>query len=676
MRLTARRWGSTFAIFLLVLANSGSVGAYPRPGHTTRVSVASNGAEGKQDALSARCWWYHQALHDITPDGRFVVFASSASNLVSDDRNKACDVFMRDRKTNKTKRISVATTGIEGIGVCTPAGLDVQSGSGAPSISADGKRVAFVSCATNLVPGDTNLIADVFVYDVTSGTIARASVGPDGAQAQGGPGSFSDSPTISGNGRSVTFVSSADGLAPREEPLLPIGGRTRVFVRDLATKTTELVSRGVDGEDPDSSSHDPSISADGRYVAYASGATNIVIPDANSRSCDVFVYDREKGETRRVNVASDGTQSETVPVMLDDGCGATGMSNEGGRTISADGRFVTFLDWGGNLVPNDTNNGGDVFVHDLKTGRTERVTVTSSGGEVREGGLGELTWGGGAPSISANGRYVGFFSALQIRGGESAPASGHTDLYVYDRLTGSPLWVTPTADGTTHGCQQTTSDPAGGVALGSGGRYAVFSTVCDEHVQEDRNEMVDTFLRDLGREFSAGEVFIGFSREGADTVGIRPVAVGNDPAGDVRGAELVGADLTGGVVASRARHRDIFVRVDVEELPYTRHIAGVHGIVYGLRFDAGGESYELRMQGPTVKGLGEPSFELYRCRRACAHIASVDGGFGTIGHAVVAAIPVRLIGLEDGGTISRVVAFTSVGRGVSGGATLDEMRLR
>jgi len=243
--------------------------AYAAPGDLTRVSVDSNGAQANGGSYRDR----------ISADGRYVAFVSDATNLIPDDTNNAEDVFVKDRQTGATTRVSVASQ----------TGAQANNGSGTPAISGDGRFVAFYSDASNLVSGDTNGIGDIFVHDRQTGVTTRVSVDSSGNEA---------------NGQNSDYY--------------------------LA------------------------ISGDGRYVAFPSDATNLVSGDTNNVT-DIFVHDCQTGQTRRVSVASDGTE-------------ANGRSYFG-MDISDDGRYVVFSSFATNLVAGDTNGTRDIFVHDLQTGR-------------------------------------------------------------------------------------------------------------------------------------------------------------------------------------------------------------------------------------------------------------------------------------------------------------------
>jgi len=283
----------------------------------TRVSVDSAGNQGNRDSYSP----------SISADGRFVAFTSLASNIVPGDTNNTFDIFVRDRLTNTTTRVSVDSAGNQG-----------NSFSNSPSISADGRFVAFTSEASNIVPGDTNSKPDIFVRDRLTNTTTRVSV--DSAGNQGNDGS--NSPSISADGRFVAFNSDASNLVPEDT-----NGYRDIFVRDTLTNTTTLVSVDSAGNQGNFFSFTPSISADGRFVAFSSSAFNIV-PDSYAK--DIFVRDTLTNTTTNVSADSAGNPGEGD-----------------NPSISADGRFVAFDSSSSNIVPGDTNNTPDIFVVDTSS---------------------------------------------------------------------------------------------------------------------------------------------------------------------------------------------------------------------------------------------------------------------------------------------------------------------
>lgn len=283
-------------------------------GRTSRVSVDSDGVQGNEGSSSP----------SISADGRFVAFASDATALVPGDRNRAGDVFVHDRKTGRTTRMSVASDGKPGNGA-----------SFSPQISADGRFVAFVSEATNLVRGDTNGAADVFVHDRETGRTSRVSVASNGAQL----GGDAFTAAVSGDGRFVAFTTDAGNVVPGDD-----NHASDVFVHDGQTGRTVLVSAAGDGHPSDRGSFTPSLSADGRSVAFVTDGA--LVPDDTNNTEDVYVADLSTGALRRVSLAVDGSE---------------GNGPSTGPSISGDGTAVAFESLADNLVVPDTNSVGDVF---------------------------------------------------------------------------------------------------------------------------------------------------------------------------------------------------------------------------------------------------------------------------------------------------------------------------
>ncbi|TML65713.1 MAG: hypothetical protein E6G14_16045, partial [Actinobacteria bacterium] len=282
-------------------------------GVTERVSVASDGSELQS--------YYYPAVRPpaISADGRFVAFASEAANLVPGDTNGADDVFVHDRMTGTTERVSVASDGSQAV-------LPVYNcGYGLVSISSDGRYVAFTSAAENLVSGDTDGKCDVFVHDRMTGTTERVSVASDGTQPDGD----SSSPTISGDGTVVAFLSRARNLVAGTKPCRIYPDCSHVFVHDRTTGVTEAIDVASDGTPADDGTFDgPTVSFDGKLVAFDTYATNLVSEPTLPETWEsVFLHDRGTGLTTRVSVASDGTPGTCYNL-------SPGMS--------PDGRFVAF----------------------------------------------------------------------------------------------------------------------------------------------------------------------------------------------------------------------------------------------------------------------------------------------------------------------------------------------
>src|SRR5688572_8957585 len=252
------------------------------PGDTVRVSVDSSGAQG--DGFSS--------FSSTSADGRFVVFESSAPNLVPNDTNATNDIFRYDIQTGEMARVSFDSTGMQANG-----------SSSVPSISADGRYITFESHATNLVSGDTNAFPDVFVRDMQMGVTMRVSVDSNGMQANG-RSYTGTTPVISADGRYVTFHSSVTNLVPDDT-----NTQNDIFVHDIQTGNTTRASVDSNGAQSNGGSAYPSISADGHYIAFISSATNLVSGDTNAQT-DVFVHDTQTGSTILVSLDSNGMRSE------------------------------------------------------------------------------------------------------------------------------------------------------------------------------------------------------------------------------------------------------------------------------------------------------------------------------------------------------------------------------
>lgn len=323
-----------------------------------------------------------------------------------------------------------------------------------PEISTDGKFIVFESQASDLVPGDTNFQYDIFVFERATGVIERVSVSSTGAE---GP-LASVTGSISADGRYVSFISSSDNLVP--------GGNfnSDVFVRDRTLGLTTQVSVDSFGVPANGTCGAAAISADGNLVAFISFADNLVVGDTNGNS-DAFVHNRTTGVTQRVSVDSFGTQSD---------------SGTSGIAISGDGNFVTFYSGASNLVPGDTNGYADVFVHELATGITERVSVSTGGTEADKWSL--------LPTLSYDGRFVAFEShATNLVPGDT---NGDGDIFVHDRVTGVTERVSVDADGGQANNKST------GPEISDNGRYVVFMTLSINMVPGDDNAFYDIYLYD------------------------------------------------------------------------------------------------------------------------------------------------------------------------------------
>jgi uncharacterized repeat protein (TIGR01451 family) len=389
---------------------------------------------------------YDRGPQKISADNRFVVFASGSDQLVVGDANGQQDVFVRDRQTGTTAIVSRAFDGSPSNGP-----------SGTPKISANGRYVAFVSLATNLVPGDTNGHPDVFVRDVQAGTTTRVSVSSSGGQANYG-GSH---PSISADGRYIAFASSAQDLVPPEMNLY----NSDVFLRDTALGTTERVSVRADGSQiVGSDSFDPSISADGRRVAFVVndntlGGPTPTIPTNQHEG--VYVRDLITNQLILVSARPDGTPASLLISLH--------------PAISANGRYVSFTNWE-DLDPNfqdaHLENDGpyaDIFVRDLQTSITERVSLPFAGGPDEESG--------GLSTISADGRYVAYLNENLVR--------------IRDRVADTTTVVMAAGGAVPDGYSEAPS-------ISNDGRLVYFESYATNLVPNDTNGLLDAFVFSTG----------------------------------------------------------------------------------------------------------------------------------------------------------------------------------
>ena len=433
---------------LALLLGAAMVVLVPRPAAsqpaTTRVSVGPGGVQS----------FDFSTFPAISADGRFVAYHSYANNLVTGDTNGQPDVFVHDRQTGMTTRVSVGSGGVQ-----------ANRGSNSAAISADGRFVAFLSLGTNLVPVDNFALAEVFVHDRQTGTTTAVGRGPGGTQAN----NHSQSPTISADGRYVAFSSWATNLVAGDT-----NDNTDVFVHDRATGATIRVSVASNGAQANNQSLVPAISADGRWVAFMSLAFDLVPGDTNG-AADTFVHDRQTGATTRVSVGPGGVE------------GNSSSSNAIAPSISADGRYVAFSSNASNLVAGDSGNVADVFVHDRQNGTTTRVSVGLGGSE--SNGFSDY-----GLSMSADGRWVAFASS-----GTNLVAGidiGYSSVFVYDRQSSTTTAASVTTNGTNG------NNPSAMPAISADGRVVAFESHANNLVSGDTNGWSDIFVRDRGAAFT------------------------------------------------------------------------------------------------------------------------------------------------------------------------------
>lgn len=399
---------------------------------TTCASLATSGSVGDT----------HSRHPAISADGRRVVFESRSTSFDGASPTAVQQIFVRDRWSGTLACVSRGALG--------PADLPCS----AASISSDGRYVAFSSAATNLVAGVAGM-SQVYVADLTTGALEVVSRSPGGAPGDG-PSGFA---SLSADGRYVAFAGGATNLVAAD-----VNGRNDVFVRDRALGTTELVSVGPGGVQGDDFSTGSVLSTDGRYVAFYAAATNLIAGDTNGLF-DVFVRDRASGTTERVSVSSSAVQGDN-------------HSFDG--SLSDDGRFVAFHSQASNLVPNDTNPQGDVFVHDRALGTTTCVSVDPSGAT----GIGLSR----TPHLSSDGRFVAFTSFVSTL--VPGDVNGLSDVFVRDLVAGTTERVSVATDG---------SDGNNGfddAQVTTNGRYVVLESFASNLTPNDGNGAWDVFVRD------------------------------------------------------------------------------------------------------------------------------------------------------------------------------------
>lgn len=417
-------------LFAILPASTGEAGGAT----TTLLSESINGGAANSSSYCG----------DISTDGRIVLMSSSATDLVPQEVSQGFDhVFVRDAVAGTTEQIDVSSRGGQ------PNGQN-----GGAALSGSGRYVAFQSGATNLAR-DTNFYDDIFLRDRVKGRTTIVDRNSSGDQVN----DIAFNPAISMTGRFVGFASDATNIDPRATNR----NRSQIYLRDRQSGTTLLVSVGSAGRIGNGNSYDPSISADGRYVAFYSVASNLVKGDTNGLS-DVFVHDLSTGKTVRASVATSGAQADDVSAY---------------PSISSNGSRVAFTSHATNLVPGDTNGQYDGFVRDLATNTTTRVTVSSSGEQANDGGV--------APSISPDGRFVGVSSqSTNLVPGDT---SGIGEAFVYDLATGRIRLVSRSSSGALANADT----GVGGISANA--TYACISSPADNLVPNDTNEQSDGFLR-------------------------------------------------------------------------------------------------------------------------------------------------------------------------------------
>ena len=382
--------------------------------------------------------WGDSFYPDTNSNGTVIAYHSEANNLVANDTNGVKDIFVYDTSIQTTVRASLASNGTQANG-----------DSLYPTLSSDGHYVAFESEASNLVAGDTNGVKYIFVYDLQTQQIQRVSIATNASQADGA----SYDAQISGNGRYVTFTSSATNLVSGDT-----NAADDIFVYDLQTSTIQRVSVDSNGTQGNSDSTQPSISNDGRYIAYASTASNLIANDTNGTTEDVILHDRQTGTTTiesRKDTGQQGDQQCSSP------------------TISGDGSVLAFVT-NNTLLAGDVNGAWDYYTKDLQTDELKIMSLTIGAGS------------NGNVDLSDNGRFmvIALFDNTLVAG----DTNSQLDIFIFDREQDTITLVSKAYDGSSG------DNSSGRPAISGDGTSVVFDSKASNFVSNDTNNAYDIFI--------------------------------------------------------------------------------------------------------------------------------------------------------------------------------------
>mgnify|MGYP003630268343 CR=1 FL=1 len=482
-------------------------------------SLSDSGDQANQDSFEP----------SVSADGRYVAFQSSSNNLVPDDYNGVQDIFLRDLAAATIRRVSLSSPGEQG----NAASFDA-------AVSEGGQYVAFASDATNLVDDDGNGFRDVFLRDQLNRTTWRLSAFGLFILTEGN--GDSENPDISCSGScSVVFESDASNLVSNDTNF------TRdIFSFTIGTFEPERVSVDGSGGDPDGDSANPSVSAGGGLVAFDSSATDLLTFGSDTNGFrDVYVR----------NTALDENSLASVSWL---GGLANGSSTN--PDISADGRYVAFESQASNLIFSDSNTSTAIYVRDRLGLSNEKISVNDAGESANAASL--------SPSISGNGRYVAFWSnASNLVSGDT---NNQRDIFVRDRWTNTTSRLSVDALGAQ---SNGLSDQ---VALSSDGRYAAFASAADNLVPDDDNDIL---------------IGPGFSRSAFDIVvrtvaGVAVTAIQPSvlPVGSTTAVTVTGENFFAGSLLNIGGEAETVSNlVVVDENTITADVAVAASAVAGLR---------------------------------------------------------------------------------------------
>lgn len=406
-------------------------------GTTERINLGPHGEQADGDSGGP----------SVSAHGRIVAFYTAAGNIIPGGPVDTSPVILvRDRLTGTMVRADVS-----------PTGGPADNFSEEPLVSRNGRIVAFASYASNLVLNDTNGLKDVFVRDLLAGTTTRASVGSGGQQ----PDNNCRVAALSANGQVVAFVTSATNLVPMSGKFY-----LNLYVRDLTTGITTLETPSRRGGLANGLTFEASLSGNGRFLAFASFAHNLVRATRLGHHENVFLRDRRKGRTVLVSATPDG---------------AEGNDSSFGPLVTDDGATVAFSSFATDLVPGGTSGQGDVFLRSTRTGTTERVRFTT--GDV------EPDTGVFLVDMTPDGRFLLVrSSADNLVPGDT---NGEDDFFLYDRASRSLTRVNVGNDGAQ------ANSVTDGARLSADGGTVVFSSLASSLVPNDTNEHYDIFVRTL-----------------------------------------------------------------------------------------------------------------------------------------------------------------------------------
>lgn len=632
-----RHWSRsnrTIAVGAIAALTASFGAAYGAVGHlpieTHRVSVSSTGAEANARAEDPV----------ISGDGRYVLFLSEASNLVPDDTNGAIDVFVHDRLTRETIRASVGATGQE-----------TRFGADGGSLSRNGRYAVFYSSSPDLVEGDTNGRTDVFRKDLVTGAVELVSIAADGSGVDASALVSPSVHSISDNGRYVVYLSRATNIVPGVS--LPASGN-HVYVRDMETDTTELVSVDNEGRPGMENAQTPSISGNG-HVAFFETRSPLDPADTNGL---MSVYARDHINDRTELVSANNS-------------GETANDHSWRPRANFDGSLVVFDSTAAtNLVPRD--QGGispDVYLRDLDANRTEKVSVSSSGAPPNE-----VAHRG---SIGGDGRFVAYWTSATNHVPEKSDVEDDFgDVYIRDRILGYTELVSIPAGG---GFGSTTSQSP---SLSADALAVSFMSAADNLVPNDTNGTTDVFARQIGPSIGfVGQLDAAVGDDELQIEGIARatgalLAHAEDPDGDLVGGEnlsdRVGDISSLGIAYRRQVEQELLFRVGFHNLPFPVLQVAQPGTTYSVSFRVDGVRHEIRMNAAEDIAF-YPRFDLFVCDPVCILVGETPGGFGTIGHEIHFTTSLDDIGGAVGSEISEVRAFAGIGGSPTGAAgVLDE----